>query len=225
MGSAMNIALPMIGRDYNLSAVALNWIVTSYILTAAVCLVPGGRLADMYGRLKIFRLGIFLFTIFSFAAAFAPNVGLLIAFRVLQAMGASLIFGTGMAILISVYPPQERGKVLGINIAAVYTGLSAGPFLGGILCQAWGWHSIFVACGLLGAFALAGAVWKLRGESAHARGERFDLAGAVVYGLGLVTLMYGFSRLPRLPGLGFVAAGLVLLVVFIRWERRVEHPS
>jgi MFS family permease len=135
-----------------------------------------------------------------------------------------MIFGTGVAILTSVYPPGGRGHALGLNTAAVYTGLSLGPVAGGFLVHALGWRSVFWATVPIAAAALALTLARLKGEWAEARGEGFDIMGSAIFGLGLVALMYGFSRLPSLPGLALTAAGLLALAGFVRFELRAKHP-
>ena len=129
MMSSINIAMPDIGKEFNADAVMLSWIAASYLLAAAVTLVPFGKLADIYGRKKIFMLGMSLFTISSLLCALSVSAPMLIFFRIFQGAGSAMCFATGIAILSSVYPVQERGKVLGIAVAAVYIGLSCGPFV------------------------------------------------------------------------------------------------
>ncbi|MBW2092454.1 MAG: MFS transporter, partial [Deltaproteobacteria bacterium] len=143
MGSSINIALPTIGKQFEMDAIMLGWVATSYLLSSAMFLLPFGRAADIYGRKKIFTFGISLYLIGAFLSSVATSASILIVFRIIQGIGAAGIFGTGVAILTSVYPPQERGKALGINVASVYVGLSVGPFLGGLLTQYLGWRSVF----------------------------------------------------------------------------------
>jgi MFS family permease len=137
MASSVNIALPSIGKEFAMDAISLSWVGTSYILAAAIFLVPFGRMADIYGRKKIFTYGILIYTVTSLLSAISISTFSLIFLRVLQGIGGAMIFGTGVAILTSVFPVQERGKVLGKNVAAVYLGLSLGPFLGGIFNTAF----------------------------------------------------------------------------------------
>jgi EmrB/QacA subfamily drug resistance transporter len=224
MSSAINIALPTIGRQFATDAIALSWVAISFSLAAAVFLVPFGRLADIYGRKRIFLYGTLLFTIATFLAGIAPSVAMLIAFRVMQGIGSAMIFGTGVAILTSVYPPGERGKALGINVAAVYVGLSVGPFLGGLLTQQLGWRSIFLVVVPLGLATAAYIAWGLKAEWAEARGESFDLAGCVIYSLALIAIMIGLSRLPALLGGGLIVGGLLGIGLFAIWETRAVHP-
>lgn len=224
MASAVNIALPSIGTEFSLDAVSLSWVATSYLLAAAVFLVPLGRIADMYGRKRVFQFGILLYTVSSLVLTYSNSFVMLIAFRVVQGAGAAMVFANGVAILTSVFPPGERGRVLGINVAAVYLGLSLGPFLGGLLTDHFGWRSVFLVNVPLGLIVIGGIFWKLRGEWAEARGERFDLTGSVIYGLAMVALIYGLSLLPALPAVWVILAGVVGIALFIRWEMRVESP-
>lgn len=224
MSSAINVALPSIGQEFLMDAVLLSWVATSFLLAAAIFLVPFGRLADIHGRRRIFALGAAVFTMASLLAGASSSAFMLIAARVFQGVGSAMIYGTGVAILTSVYPPGERGQVLGITVSAVYIGLSMGPFLGGFLTQNFGWRSVFLAIVPLGLLIAALTLWKVQGEWAEARGEAFDLAGSLLYGLVLLVLMYGLSRLPETAGIVLILAGMVGLAAFVWWELRVAYP-
>ncbi|MDP3003671.1 MAG: MFS transporter, partial [Bacteroidales bacterium] len=143
LGSAVNLALPSIGKDLNANAIELGWVISSFILSSAIFLLPFGRLADIIGRKKIFSLGILLFTISTFLIIFSGSITYLIVFRIFQGLSSAMIFGTSLAIITSVFQPGERGRAMGINITAVYLGLSCGPVIGGLLTQYLGWRSIF----------------------------------------------------------------------------------
>jgi len=224
MGASVNIALPSIGREFAIDAVLLSWVATAYLLSAAMFLVPFGRIADIHGRKRIFLYGILTFALSSLLSAIAPDALFLIFCRALQGIGSAMIFGTGVAILTSVFPVGERGKVLGINVAAVYSGLSLGPFAGGFLTQQLGWRSIFLLNVPLSLIIVAATVWKLKGEWAGAKGEKFDLSGSVIYALSLPALMYGFSLLPATSGAWLIAVGVLGLIAFTRWETGRESP-
>jgi len=155
MSSSINIALPSIGQEFAMNAVLLSWVATSYLLAAAMFLVPFGRIADIYGRKRIFTYGMLLYTLACLLSAFATSGSWLISFRVLQGIGGAMVFGTGVAILTSVFPVGERGKALGINAAAVFLGLSLGPSLGGLLTEHFGWRSIFLIIVPLGLATIA----------------------------------------------------------------------
>ncbi len=224
MGSSVNIALPSIGKEFGMHAVSLSWISTSYLLAAAMFLVPMGRVADISGRKRILRYGIMLDLVSSIMLVFSTSEIQFLCLRVLQGIGGAMIFGNAVAILTSVYPVGERGKALGINVAAVYTGLSLGPFVGGFLTQHLGWRSIFVSYVPLELVIIAFSVWRLKGEWADARGEKFDLGGSVIYGLSLVALMYGFSVLPAISALWLILLGALGIFAFVKWEMKVKSP-
>lgn len=224
VGSSVNVALPVIGKEFAMDAVLLSWVATSFLLSSAMFLVPFGRLADIYGRKKIFTIGICIYTIAAFLSAIASTSSQLIAFRILHGVGSAMISGTGVAIITSVFPPQERGRALGINVAAVYLGLSLGPFLGGFFVQHFGWSSIFLANVPPGLLIIALVFWKLKGEWAEAKGEPFDFVGSIIHSVTLVSIMYGFSLLPKTIGAGMVLAGFAGLVIFTKWEEKVKYP-
>ena len=224
MGSAVNIAMPAIAQDFSMDAVLLGWVASAYLLAAAVFLLPFGRLADIVGRKKIFAWGAAVFTLASVLSVLAPGATLFLCSRFLQGIGSAMIFGTGIAILTSVYPPQRRGWVLGINVAATYSGLSLGPYVGGMLTQHLGWRSVFWAATPLGVLILA-AVWlKMPQEWREARGESFDWPGSAVYCLILTAFMFGFTRLPRREGLALIAAALAAVPFFLAREAKTRHP-
>ncbi|MBX6365886.1 MAG: MFS transporter [Gemmatimonadetes bacterium] len=224
MGSAVNIALPAIGAELHLNAVALGWVTGAFLLSAGVFLLPFGRLSDIYGRKRFFVAGMLLFTVTSILCAVAPTGPALIAARLLEGVGGALIFGTGTAILTSVFPQERLGRALGIQVAAVYLGLSLGPFIGGFLTERFGWRSVYIFAAPLAFAAGSATAARLRGEWAGARGERFDLGGAALYAGALVALVIGLSRLPGATGAALTAAGLVALATFAAWELRAPQP-
>jgi EmrB/QacA subfamily drug resistance transporter len=224
MASSMNVAMPLIGKEFGLSAVTLGWVLTAYTLTAAMFLVPFGRLADITGRKRVFAIGLAFDICGAVLGALAPSEPLLILARAIQGTGGAMIFGTGVAILTSVYPPGARGRALGLNTAAVYTGLSLGPVLGGLIVHAAGWRSVFLVTIPIAVTGLVLATTRLKGEWAEARGEGFDLPGSILFGAGLVALIFGLSRLPKPLGLVFAAAGLLGLGSFVIFEGRVPSP-
>jgi len=224
LGSSIAVALPSIGGELKMNAILMGWVSTSYLLAAAMFLVPLGRIADIYGRKKIFTVGVFIFAAASVIAAMSKSSAMLISAQVLGGIGAAMIFGTAVAILTSVFPASDRGRALGINVAAVYVGLSLGPFLGGLLTQYLGWRTIFWVNILLCLLIISLLFWKLKGEWAEARGEKFDVPGAVIYSLTIIAIMYGFTRLPDIIGIVLIVAGAGGLAGFMIWETRVKSP-
>jgi EmrB/QacA subfamily drug resistance transporter len=222
--SSVNIALPSIEREFKVNAILLSWIATSYLLSAAIFLVPFGKLGDIYGRKRIFRYGIIIFTLSSLLAAFSNSAGMLIFSRIIQGVGSAMVFATGIAIISSVFPPEERGKALGITVAAVYSGLSCGPFFGGLLTQHFTWRSIFAVNIPLGIIIIMLILFKLKGEWADAKGEEFDVKGSVIYGISLIALMFGVTFLPDISGFLLIATGLLGLILFYKLEKSLRYP-
>jgi EmrB/QacA subfamily drug resistance transporter len=224
MGSSTNIALPTIGSEFRMDAVLLGWVPTSYLLVSAMFLLPMGRIADIYGRKKIFFFGTIVYTVGSLVSALSISGSMLIACRIIQGIGSAMTFSTSMAILTSVYPREQRGKAIGIVTASVYTGLSLGPFLGGFLTQHLGWRSIFYLNIPLCLFVVILVLRRLQGEWAEAKGETLDLAGSILYALMLLLIMLGLSRLPASSGGGLLAAGAIGVWAFFYREARTKSP-
>lgn len=222
--SSINIALPMIGAELSLDAVALNWVATAYLLAASCSILPFGRLADIWGRKKVFQIGILIDAIASILCAVAPSGEWLIALRAVQGIGGAMIFGTSTAILTSVYPEHTRGRALGLTAASVYTGLSIGPLVGGWVTQHFGWQGAFLINATIGLTITAVAFLWLKGEWAEAKGEAFDYTGSFLYSAGLLALIYALSILPSSWGFGLIIAGLAALGVFVRREGSQSFP-
>ncbi|NSW81725.1 MAG: MFS transporter [Syntrophothermus sp.] len=223
-GSAINIAIPAIGKDIGANIVALTWISTSFMLASAALLLPVGSMADIKGRKPIFMAGIAIFGLTGLVGGLARTSSLLLAMRVLQGMGGALIFSTGMAILTAVTPPGMRGKFLGINSAVVYVGVSVGPVLGGFITHYLGWRYIFFFITFLTLMALLAAT-RIKTDVAPGKMTGFDLAGAAFYTSGLVALMYGLSIIATAAmGKWLLGLGVVLLALFVYRELNSESP-
>ncbi|NCO33228.1 MAG: MFS transporter [Armatimonadetes bacterium CG2_30_59_28] len=224
MGSSVNIALPTIGRRFEMDAVLLSWVSSAYLLAAAISLVPVGKLADSHGRKRVFTCGIALDILSSVLAASAPSSSVLIVARFLQGVGGAMIFGTSIAILTSVFAPGDRGRVLGCTVASVYTGLSLGPVLGGLLVETFGWRTVFLSYLPFQAIVFYLALCRLEGEWAESRGDKFDLVGAAIYGVSLILCMLGLSGLSEVKGAGLLCLGVIATVCFVRWETAQQYP-
>ncbi len=224
LGSAINLALPAIGNEFQATALELGWIVSSFLLTSAIFLLPFGRLADIAGRKKVFKYGIFLFSLSAFLIIFSWNTVSLIVFRIIQGIAGAMIFGTSMAILTSVFEPGERGRAMGINTTSVYAGLSSGPVIGGLLTQHFGWRSIFILLVPLGIISLYLIFTRIKTEWSEAKGEKFDWTGSLIYGVSLASFMLGFSRLPSAGGFAMTGTAILLGLVFIFYEKSIDNP-
>jgi EmrB/QacA subfamily drug resistance transporter len=226
LSSSLNLAIPAIGAELGVSAVALNWVVTAFLVASAAFLVPFGRVADRIGRRRAFLVGMVLQSGFTLACAFAGSSSLLIALRFLQGAGSGMAFATATAILVSAFPPAHRGRVLGISTAAVYVGLSVGPVLGGLITHHLGWRAVFALSAGLGLLVTLVGVAGISGRDDRLDNADVDPAGAALYTGSLLVLMAGVSTLRSwslAPWL--VAAGVVLLGVFCANELRVKIPT
>lgn len=224
MGASINLSLPQIGRDYDMSSIGQSWILTSYLIASAIFQIPFGRLADMVGRQRIFMYGLLLVTLASLACILPYGGGFLIGCRVVQGIGSAMTFSTGMAILTAVFDAKERGKAMGINVAVVYLSLAMGPSVGGFMMYHWGWQSIFIVTAAVSLMAAIGSRIVIKQQWREAKGERFDMPGTVMFSLALLMLIYGFTRLPSALGFMLIGVGTVLFVGFVRYEKRIVHP-
>lgn len=224
MLSAVNVAIPTIAQGLQMDAITASWVPLAYLLASGVFLLPFGRLGDMYGRKKLFLSGMTTVTVASILASMAQSALLLILCRALQGMGAAMLFGTGIAILSSVYPPEKRGKVLGLSVSSVYLGLTCGPFAGGLVTQAFGWRGVFVFHIPMVLLVIIIGLVNLKGEWRGPAGQKFDVTGALIYGAAVIALMYGFSVLPAASGFMLILLSGIGFAVFFRYEKRLEHP-
>ena len=224
MISAVNVALPAIQQEFAADAVALSWVATALLLAVAVFLIPMGKIGDIYGRKKVFTWGLAIYTLASLLGVFSVSISMLIAVRVLQGFGAAMFVTTGMAILTSIFPPNRRGRAIGYYVAAVYIGLSVGPFAGGLLTQYAGWRSIFAVVVPFGIASVWVTLRYLKGEWADARGEKLDITGSLLYAASIFLLVYGASLLPRPLAVYLVLTGAVTLAVFVRLELHTAQP-
>ncbi len=224
--SAVNIALPAIEKSFDLNAVTLSWVITSFLLSTGMVLLPAGRWGDLTGVRRLFKWGVVLFTASTVLCAVAPSGLWLIVFRFLQGIGAALVSSTGPAILVAAFPPQYRGRVLGISVSAVYLGLAFGPFFGGILTQQLGWRSIFWISTLMGAIVIFITFCYLGTDSElPPKTERkVKLRGVFLYMLGLVALVYGSGHIPGSKGWLLMGTGALFLVLFWLVESRSTKP-
>jgi MFS family permease len=217
MGASINVALPVIGHEFAMDAVLLGWVATIFLLAVAMFIVPFGRIADIYGRKKIFTYGMAIYTVASLLSAIAPSPLVLIALRGLHGFGSAMVFGTSTAMVMSVFSAGERGKALGIVVASTYFGLSVGPFLGFSqlpdLLGAW-----LILFGIVGIIAFVW--WETKAEHPvfnmnHFRKNRVfafsNLAALINYSATFaITFLLSFY-LQYLKGFSPQTAGLILI--------------
>lgn len=223
--SSVNIALPTIGKEFGLDSITLSWVITAFLLSTAMFLLPIGRWGDLTGIRRLYKVGLVIFTLSSILCSVSSSGYWLIAMRFIQGIGAAFTGTTGQAILVSSFPPKNRGRVLGISVSAVYMGLAFGPFVGGILTQYFGWASIFYVASVLGIISTVLAFLMLdKDEIQPVKGKQIDLKGIVFYMISLVALIYGSSRIPSIKGWLAMGTGIVAMVSFWLVESKSLLP-
>lgn len=223
------LALPDMMVKLHADLIEMIWVIMGYILVSTVFLLTFGRVADMFGRVRMYNLGFVIFTIGSALCGFSGNATQLIIFRLIQGTGAAMMVVNSVALITEVFPANERGKALGINAITFSIGGVAGPILGGLILTLADWRWIFfinVPVGMIGAFW---AYTALREMSIRKQGERFDVVGALSFSLGLTALLialtlgiqYNFTSPPIVVLFFVFLAGVSF---FLWWERRASNP-
>lgn len=224
MGAAVNVGLKQIGNDFGLTAVELSWVNMSYLLASAVFLIPFGKISDLYGRGKTFLFGNIFFALFSFVSAFSFNGLSLIIFRALQGIASSMQMATVMAIVISAFPPNERGKSIGLNVTSVYIGSSLAPVFGGFITDILHWRAIFLIPAIISTIIALVAYHLFKNEKSIDVTSKFDYTTSLLYVLSISLLMYGFSKLPLLHSIILTIIGIVGVIVFVFKEKTSSNP-
>jgi len=228
-GTIVVLALPQMMEKLHADLVEMIWVIMAYILVSTVLLLVFGRIADMFGRSKLYNLGFVIFTLGSALCGMSPTAVMLILSRIVQGSGAALMMVNSTAIITEAFPPSERGRALGINGITWAIGGIAGPILGGIILSFAGWRWIFyinVPIGILG--SLWGYI-VLKELSPRKKGERFDVFGAVTFSLGLVTLLLALTMGIQLswtswPILSLGTICILMFAAFFMGEKRIPVP-
>jgi len=224
------ISLPTIGRDLpGTSATTLLWILLGYSLLTAVVLLNFGRLSDMFGRVRLYVLGFAVFTVGSLLCGFSQTGLELVSFRLLQAVGAGFLFSNSAAIITDAFPPNERGRALGINQVSIVVGAVSGLVLGGIITSTIGWRWIFFVNVPIGLLATVRARYDLRELVKPAEPPHIDYVGNLVFAVGLTLLLLGITlgalgNVSAAAGIAMGVAGLALLGLFVYVESREASP-
>ena len=226
--SIVNIALPTLVRELNTDFATIQWVVLVYLLTLATLILSFGRLGDMVGKKPVYATGFVVFTLGSILCGLSATVSWLIFFRVVQAIGATMVLALGMAIVTEAFPPRERGMALGISGSIVSVGIVLGPTLGGLIIDAWSWNWIFfvnIPVGIIGILMVLQFIPDIK----PAGEQRFDLLGALALFISVLSFLLALTFG---QGIGFVtirilalfATGALFLILFVLIELRVEQP-
>ena len=227
-GSIVNVSLPTLVHAFQTDFALVQWVVLSYLLAVTTLMLGVGRLADIYGKKRIYTAGFIVFTLGSVLCGLSPTIHALIGFRVVQAVGASMVMALGMAIVTEAFPGHERGRALGITGTVVSVGIAIGPTLGGFIIQNISWHWIFFVnfpVGVIGTWMVIRYVPDFK----PAGGQSFDYWGALTLCIMLLSLLVGLTMGQRLgfsaaPVIALLVTALVFLVIFVNLELRVEEP-
>lgn len=227
--TVVNVALPSIQRDLHADLASLEWTINAYTLSLAVLLVVGGRLGDIFGRRRIFLIGVTVFSLSSAAIGLAPNDTALIVGRAIQGIGAAMMMPATLSIVTNAFPPHERGKALGTWAGVSALALAIGPVVGGFLTEQVSWRAIFFLNLPVAAAALVVTTLAVRESRDETVGRTIDYAGIATLTVGLTGLVLGLIEgnawgwgSPRIVGL-FVLA-VVALAAFAVVETRVRTP-
>ncbi len=220
-------ALPSIHRDLGASLSTLEWTVNAYTLAYAAGIITAAALGDRFGRRRLFAAGLAVFSVASAACALAPSAELLIAFRVLQGIGAAIVMPLSLTILTSAFPPERRGAIIGLWGGIAGLGVAAGPLIGGAISQGLDWHWIFWVNVPIGLAAAVLSVIRL--TESYGPATRLDLPAAGLVSGGAIGIVWGLVRASDVgwgsaETLAALGIGVLLLVGFVAWERRAEQP-
>jgi EmrB/QacA subfamily drug resistance transporter len=227
--SVVNIVLPVVNQDFHTSVATIEWVVIIYLLLVSGLLLSFGRLGDLHGHRRIFLIGFLIFIGSSMACGLSASAGWLIAFRGFQAIGAAMLSANSPAILTKSFPNNQRGQALGLQATMTYLGLTVGPTLGGWLTAQFSWRAVFFINVPVGFLALLTSFIFIPRDGGHPETEKFDLRGAVLFMVGLITLLLGLNQGESWgwtsPGIiALLLAAAILLFIFLTTESRVPHP-
>ncbi len=223
MLSASNVALPAIGEHFSLTAVMLSWIPLAYLMASAMFILIFGRIADGFGRKRLFLIGTTAVIVTSVFTALSSNGAMLISGRFLQGVSAAMLYATQMAIVSSVFPPERRGKAIGMVVATVYVGLATGPLLGGVATDWLGWRANFLLHVPLACLVLLLGLTRVS-EEWHGDAKAFDLPGSILFAATIACLCLGVSFFPEISSLPILLLFVAGLVTFTRYALHKENP-
>ena len=223
MLSATNVALPAIANKFALSAVMLSWIPMAYLMASAMFILVFGRIADIVGRKQVFIIGTVAIIVSSILTAMSINSAMLLLGRFLQGLSAAMLYATQMAIVSSVTRPEQRGKAIGLAVSAIYLGLAAGPFLGGVATDYLGWRANFLLHIPISLVVLYIGVTKVHGDWMGEK-SKVDITGAILFGFSIILLCVGLTNVQSLVSLPLLAMCLLCLSVFVRHVLVIQNP-
>lgn len=222
--ASVNIAIPDLAADLQANAKLVGWLPTIFLLSNVALLLPFGKLADNYGRKRIYTYGLALNALSSLMCAWADVIEWVLFWRLMQGAASAMIFGSGVAILSSVTPANKRGFSLGLAASSVYVGLTVAPAIGGWLTELWGWRAVFIFQIPLVVALLILIKWGLKGEWKSDRHSKFDWHGTAIFTVSTSALVFGISLLPSLLGMCLLAVAIASMGLFVFHQSRHTEP-
>ena len=222
--NSVMVVIPTIASEFHMSNIVQNWAIIIFLLVVAVLSVPAGQISGKYGLKKVTIISVILFILISIANVLVTSSEQFLLCRLVLGIALSFFNVTSMAMVVSAFDPEERGKALGITITGVYIALSLAPVLGGILNYQLGWRSVVLFGVPFLLVILVLLLTKVDEEWVTFEGVPLDLKGSVLYGIGMVLFIYGFTILNEPLGVILTALGVIFLVIFGFIELRQTHP-
>lgn len=222
--ASVNIAIPDLAADLQANAKLVAWLPTIFLLSNVALMLPFGKLADNYGRKRLYTYGLILNALASLMCAWADVIEWVLFWRFVQGAASAMIFGTGVAILSSVTPAQKRGFALGLAATSVYIGLTVAPAIGGWLTELWGWRAVFLFQIPLVVALIVLIKLGLKGEWKSERHSKFDWRGACIFAFSTSSLVFGLSLLPGLLGLSLLGLAIISMILFVLQQSHHSEP-
>ena len=224
LSSGVIVAVPSIATEFGMSNIVQNWIATIFLLLVAIFTIPAGQLSGKFGLKKSLVLGLFVYLLSSIGTCLAFSTEVFLIFRIIQGIGVAFINVAAMAMVVSAVSPKNRGKALGLTVTGVYMATSLSPVIGGSLTYYFGWRAIFyfVIPFLLVCIILM--LVKIPQEWKTGENDPIDKIGSIIYGIGILFFIYGFTRLKSSIGATLAILGAILLIGFVLWELKEKYP-
>ncbi|SEK78890.1 drug resistance transporter, EmrB/QacA subfamily [Methanobrevibacter gottschalkii] len=224
LSSAVMVAVPTLASEFGMSNIVQNWVTMLFFLAVAIFTIPSGQLSGKFGLKKSMIFGSSVYILSSIAAIFSINSEIFLICRLVQGIGVSFLNVASMAMVVSAFSPQERGKAIGINVTGVYLATSTSPVIGGFLNFHFGWRSIFLTSVPFLILILVLLITEIKEEWVTMGDVPIDWKGSIVYSLGILLFIYGFTRLDESTGIILTVIGLIVLGVFVALELREKYP-
>jgi len=222
--AAVSIAIPSLANELRADAIAVSWLPTVFLISNVALMLPFGKLADNYGRKRIYALGLATNALSSVGAFFANSIEWILFFRLIQGAASAMIFGTALAIITSVFAARERGLPLGLNTASVYIGLTAAPLIGGYATESFGWRSVFLLPLPFAIVLLLIIHCAVHSEWRREHHSRFDWPGTCIFACWSVCMVIGLAGLPAAPNMALLATSIALLILFVKHQNSIDEP-